>query len=81
MGNHTLPPDVLVFFEEEIFNRKHWAVTRNNMANALVWQESPNPHLHELFIRMLEDATEDPVWRDYRPGGLGSSLYVYTTVT
>jgi hypothetical protein len=65
MENHALPADVLAFFEKEIFNRRHWAVTRNNMANALVWQESPNPNLHELFARMLEDATEDPVWRDY----------------
>jgi len=40
-------------------------VTRNNMANALVWQESPNPRLHELFAMMLADESESPVWRDY----------------
>jgi len=65
MENHTLPADVLFFFEKEIFNRQHWAVTRNNMANALVWQESPNPRLHELFAMMLADESESPVWRDY----------------
>jgi hypothetical protein len=53
MENHTLPADVLAFFEKEIFNRQHWDVTRNNMANALVWQESPNPRLHERFAKML----------------------------
>ena len=34
MENHTLPADVLAFFEQEIFNREYWPVTRNNMANA-----------------------------------------------
>jgi hypothetical protein len=65
MDNHTLPADVLAFFEKEILNRDYWPVTRNNMANALVWQETPNPRLHELFMKMLEDQAEDPVWRDY----------------
>jgi hypothetical protein len=65
MENHTLPADVLAFFEKELFNRQHWDVTRNNMANALVWQESPNPRLHELFAKMLADESESPVWRDY----------------
>ena len=65
MENYTLPADVLAFFEQEIFNRQHWDVTRNNMANALVWQESPNPRLHELFAKMLADESESPVWRDY----------------
>jgi hypothetical protein len=65
MENRTLPADVLTFFELEIFNRQHWDVTRNNMANALVWQETPNPRLHELFAKMLADETESPVWRDY----------------
>ena len=65
MENHTLPADVLAFFEQEIFNRQHWDVTRNNMANALVWQESPNPRMHELFAKMLADESESPVWRDY----------------
>jgi hypothetical protein len=65
MENHTLPADLLAFFEKEIFNRQHWDVTRNNMANALVWQESPNPRLHELFAKMLADESESPVWRDY----------------
>jgi hypothetical protein len=65
MENHTLSADVLAFFEKEIFNRQHWDVTRNNMANALVWQESPNPRLHEFFAKMLADESESPVWRDY----------------
>jgi len=65
MENHTLPADVLAFFEKELFNRQHWDVTRNNMANSLVWQESPNPRLHELFSKMLADESESPVWRDY----------------
>jgi hypothetical protein len=65
MENHTLSADVLAFFEKELFNREYWDVTRNNMANALVWQESPNPRLHELFAKMLADESESPVWRDY----------------
>jgi len=65
MEDHNLPEDVLAFFEREIFNRKHLDVTRNNMANALVWQEKPNRQLHALFIKMLGDETESPAWRDY----------------
>ncbi len=65
MENHTLPADLLAFFEKELFNRQHWDVTRNNMANALVWQESPNPRLHENFGKMLADESESQVWRDY----------------
>jgi hypothetical protein len=65
MEDHALPADVLVFFEREIFNRRHLDVTRNNMANALVWQEKPNPRLHAFFIQMLQDETESPAWRDY----------------
>ena len=49
MENYTLPADLLAFFEKEIFNRQHLDVTRYNMANALVLQETPNPRLHELF--------------------------------
>jgi hypothetical protein len=30
MENRTLPFDLLAFFEQEIFNRQHWDVTRNN---------------------------------------------------
>jgi len=65
MENHTLPADLLAFFEQEIFNREYWAVIRNNMANALVWQESPNPRLHECFAKMLADESESSIWRDY----------------
>jgi len=74
MTNRTLPPDVLTLFEQEIANRRHPDLTRNNMANALVWQENPNPRLHELFIKMLEDRTENPVWRDYCLQFLSESL-------
>lgn len=74
MENHKLAPDILAFLEAEIFNRNHMDVTRNNMANALVWQEMPNPKLHELFIKILEDETEDPVWRDYCIQFLSESL-------
>jgi HEAT repeat protein len=65
MAERNLPADVLAFFEKEILDRSHMDVTRNNMANALVWQETPNPQLHTLFAKMLEDKTENPVWRDY----------------
>ena len=65
MRQSDLPSQILGFYKAEIFNRDHWDVTRNNMANALVWQENPDPNLHRLFIRMLEDKDEDPVWRDY----------------
>ncbi len=65
MKNKDLPKQIQSFYKAELFNRDHWDVTRNNMANALVWQENPDPNLHRLFIRMLEDKDEDPVWRDY----------------
>ncbi|OVE77493.1 hypothetical protein BVX99_02550 [bacterium F16] len=58
------------FLKGEMFNRNHWDVTRNNIANALIWtrndqNQHPDPDLHEAFITMLEDETEDSVWRDY----------------
>ena len=70
MNDTTLSPDIFAFFKAEIFNRNHWDVTRNNMANALIWAKDqdgnhPDPALHEAFITMLEDEDEDPVWRDY----------------
>ena len=65
MEDGDLPPATLAFFKAELFNRNHWDVTRNNMANALVWQDKPDPELHRLFIKMLEDQTEGAVWRDY----------------
>ena len=65
MKNKDLPKQIQNFYKAELFNRKHWDVTRNNMANALVWQENPDPDLHRLFIKMLDDEGEDPVWRDY----------------
>lgn len=62
--------ELYAFFKAELFNRDHWDVTRNNMANALVWardrdRQHPDPGLHEVFIQMLEDETENTVWRDY----------------
>ena len=65
-----MDPELYAFFKAELFNRDHWDVTRNNMANALVRARDadgnhPDPDLHEVFIAMLEDETEDTVWRDY----------------
>lgn len=60
-----LDEEYLEFFKAEIFNRAHMDTVRNNMANALCWQRNPDPELHLLFIKMLNDPGEDPVWRDY----------------
>jgi hypothetical protein len=38
---------------------------RNNLANALVGQQPEDPNIHRLFISMLDDESEDPVWRVY----------------
>lgn len=74
MEKKNLNPELLNFFKAELYNREHWDVTRNNMANALVNQENPDPELHEIFIQMLEDENEDPVWRDYCIQFLSSHL-------
>lgn len=71
--------ELYAFFKAELFNRNHWDVTRNNMANALVWTRNadgthPDPDLHEAFITMLEDEDEDPVWRDYSLQFLSENL-------
>lgn len=65
-----MDPELYAFFKAELFNPDHWAVTRNNMANALVRARDangnhPDPDLHEVFIAMLEDESQDTVWRDY----------------
>ena len=65
MKDKSLPQETIDFFKAEIFNRAHMDTTRNNMANALCWQHKSDPELHKLFIKMLDDPDEDPVWRDY----------------
>jgi hypothetical protein len=74
-----MTPEMYAFFKAELFNRDHWDVTRTNMANALVWTRNadnkhPDPDLHEAFITMLEDDTEDPIWRDYSLQFLSENL-------
>lgn len=65
MENKNLPKETIDFFRAEIFNRGQMDSTRNNMANAICWQRNKDPELHLLFIKMLEDQDETPVWRDY----------------
>lgn len=69
-ARQPMDPELYAFFKAELFNRDHWHVTRNNMANALVQARDandnhPDPDLHEVFIAMLEDESQDTVWRDY----------------
>lgn len=60
-----MAPEVYAFLNVELFNRDHWDVTRNNMANAVVWAadadgQHPDPNLHLAFINMLEDEVSEP---------------------
>lgn len=65
MKNDAVHHTIIDFFKSEIFNRKHKEIIRNNMANTLCWQKVPDPDLHLLFIKMLDDEEETPKWRDY----------------
>lgn len=70
MDRQDIGPELYAFFKAEVFNRHHWDVTRNNMANALIGargkgNKHPDPELHEVFILMLDDENEDLLWRDY----------------
>jgi len=60
-----LPASVVDFLKQELRDRSHWAVTRNNIANCLVGQQVKDRGLWRVFAAMHDEAGEDPVWRDY----------------
>ena len=62
------------YLKLELTNRNLDVVTRNNIANALVAQQNPDPELYKLFISFYEDPNEDIVWRDYAIQFLSETL-------
>jgi hypothetical protein len=61
----TLPPEGIAFLKAEVANKSLWPVTRNNIANVLLNQETRDPKLYLLFIAMYDDYGESPLWKDY----------------
>jgi len=68
------PAELLEFFRAAVFDRQLGLVTRNNMANCLVGQESRDPTLAAVFKKLMEDSTEDVQWRDYALQFLATSI-------
>jgi hypothetical protein len=63
--DRSLPAATIAFLRAELRDRSHWLVTRNNIANALLNQDPPDPTLAETFGAMIDDAAESPEWREY----------------
>lgn len=74
MRNHDLSAQDTEFIKSELCNRSLDNVIRNNLANALIGQNNPDPDLHHVFLPMIDDPTESPVWRDYSLQFLSSTL-------
>lgn len=62
------------FLKSELLNRKHWDITRNNIANILTSNNNADPNLYKLFEKMLKDGQEDHQWRDYCVQFLGACI-------
>ena len=74
MHDKALSGPELAFLRQELANRELLAVTRNNIANALIWQREPDPLLHRVFIGFIHDAQESQTWREYSVQFLASTL-------
>jgi hypothetical protein len=74
MKDPSLDAEELAFFKNELFNKELSEVTRNNMANALIGQGKKDPTLHTVFLQMIDDPTESPIWRDYSLQFLATTL-------
>ena len=74
MHDKALSGPELAFLRQELANRDLLAVTRNNIANALIWQREPDPLLHRLFIGFIHDEQESQTWREYSVQFLASTL-------
>ncbi len=63
--NPDLSNAVVIFLNSAIRDKTLDEVTRNNMANALLGQRSPDPHLYLIFLKMIDDLGESYQWREY----------------
>jgi len=64
-GEYHLEPGEAKFLARALEDKRLDATTRNNIANILVAQERKDPDLYRLLLRMVGDAGEDALWRDY----------------
>lgn len=74
MGDPRLSPGVLDFLLRELGNKKLQPGTRNNIANALIGQDVKPDGLAARFDRMIDDQTEEMLWRDYSVQRLVATL-------
>jgi hypothetical protein len=74
MSNRNLSADILSFLKREVANKKLPELTRNNIANGLVYQREKDPELFKVFMNMASDKAESIKWRDYSLQFLGETL-------
>jgi hypothetical protein len=65
MSSPELDLDVLAFLQEKLGDKKLVESIRNNIANALIFQDRHDSQLATRFLRMVDDTSESMTWRDY----------------
>jgi hypothetical protein len=71
--HNDLKPETVAFFKDAIRDKGLGLVTRNNIANVLILQQKNDPTLAPVFLAMVEDKSEDYLWREYAVQHLASS--------
>ena len=69
-----MSPQLIAFLGIAIKDKTRSLVVRNNMANCLILQRPPNPHLDRLFLDMVDDTSESLDWREYAVQHLASTV-------
>jgi hypothetical protein len=65
MSSRELDLDVLAFLQEKLGDKKLAEGIRNNIANALIFQDRHDGQLAGRLLRMVDDTGESMTWRDY----------------
>jgi hypothetical protein len=74
MRNPDLADDVKTFFRQSLHDKNLSPLVRNNMANALNAQDPKDPALYKEFLTVLDDKSDNPVWRAYAIQFLGETF-------
>lgn len=73
-GDQHLESATIAFLKQILLNRRCDETTRNNAANALLYQEHIDSDVSTLLLKMFLDSTESVQWRDYVVQHLSVSL-------
>jgi len=74
MRDPNLSDGVKGFFKRSLHDKSLSPLVRNNMANALNTQERKDPGLYKEFLAIVDDRSENEVWRAYSIQFLGETF-------